>query len=143
MKTILNALSQMNTSTSLISKLLRRFLFTLLLPTVAAWVLYLLVLDNYITSNILDTQQTYLENSVSALMLSVSNADNVFSTLESMPEITYYLDVYPEKKEMLYSLVKYIRPQYDNLLFSNSSIESIRIYSPKSSLLYAPPFLFL
>ena len=41
---------------------------------------------------------------------------------------------------MLYSLVKYIDPQCENLLVLNSSIKSIRIYSTKPSLLYAHPF---
>ena len=89
---------------SIIIKFLRQFLLTIIIPTISLWIIYLAVLNIYFINNTLSIQQTYLENSLSQLNLSFSNADNVFSSLESIPEIIYYLDVYSNKREMLYSL---------------------------------------
>lgn len=125
---------------SIIIKLLRQFLFTIIIPTILLWIIYLAVLNIYFINNTLSIQQTYLENSLSQLNLSFSNADNVFSSLESIPEIIYYLDVYSTKREMLYSLKKSIRVQCEDLRNGNASINSIKIYSNKPGLLYAEPF---
>lgn len=93
-----------NSKKTIIGKFLRQFLFTIIIPTILVWFLYLVVLNIYFIKNTLSIQQTYLENSLSQLTLSFSNADNIFSSLESIPEISYYLDVYSTKREMLYSL---------------------------------------
>ena len=129
-----------NSKKTIIGKFLRQFLFTIIIPTILVWFLYLVVLNIYFIKNTLSIQQTYLENSLSQLTLSFSNADNIFSSLESIPEISYYLDVYSTKREMLYSLKKSIRKQCDDLRNSNTAINSIRIYSNKPFLLYSDLF---
>ena len=129
-----------NSKKTIIGKFLRQFLFTIIIPTILVWFLYLVVLNIYFIKNTLSIQQTYLENSLSQLTLSFSNADNIFSSLESIPEISYYLDVYSTKREMLYSLKKSIRKQCDDLRNSNTAINSIHIYSNKPFLLYSDPF---
>ena len=96
-----------NSKKTIIGKFLRQFLFTIIIPTILVWFLYLVVLNIYFIKNTLSIQQTYLENSLSQLTLSFSNADNIFSSLESIPEISYYLDVYSTKREMLYSCLLY------------------------------------
>ena len=140
MKTLLLKIFKSYHNSSLISKFLCRFSFTLIVPTVLLWIVYLSILHIYFISNTLDTQQTYLENSVTPIQMNVTNADTIFSSLEGMPELLYYLDVYSEKADMLYSLKKYIIPQTQNLLIGNASIDSIRIYSHKTDLLYTDPF---
>lgn len=129
-----------NSRNSISAKFLRQFIFTIIIPTILVWILYLVILNIYFMNNTLSVQQTYLENSLSQLTLSYSNADNIFSSLESIPEIGYYLDVYSSKREMLYSLKKSIRKQCEDLRNGNTAIHSIRIYSSKSSLLYSDPF---
>lgn len=128
---------------SIIIKFLRQFLFTIIIPTISLWIIYLVILNLYFVKNTLSIQQTYLENSLSQLTLSFSNTDNAFSSLESIPEIIYYLDVYSTKKEMLYSLKKTIRTQCEDLRNSNAAVTSIRIFSNKPGLLYSEPFFHL
>ncbi len=139
-KKIFAFINERNSSGSLISRFTRSFFLTIILPTLILWGIYLIVLYSYLVKNTLSIQQNYLESSLSALNLSISNTDQFFSAVESIPEITYYLDVYSSKSDMLYSLMKTIRSQCSNLRTENASVQSFRIYSDKPSLLYVDPF---
>lgn len=141
MKTkIFSLINELNSSDSLISRFTRSFFLTIILPTLILWGIYLVVLYGYLVKNTLSIQQNYLKSSLSTLELSISNTDQFFSALESIPEVTYYLDVYSSKSDMLYSLMKTIRSQCSNLRTENASVQSFRIYSDKPSLLYVEPF---
>lgn len=138
MKTFFNSHSY--TKTGILSRFFRIFLFMIILPTIIIWMIYLFILNNYFSRNTLSVQQTYLENSISSLNLSISNVETIFAALNSIPDITYYLDFYSEKRDMLYSLKKTIHQQCSVLTDSNDSITSISIYSKNDNILFADPF---
>lgn len=133
-------LQYISNKSGIISRLFKIFLYMIIIPTISIWMIYLLVLDNFFAKNTLSVQQTYLENSISSLNLSISNASTIFNALEGIPEFTYYLDFYSKKSDMLYSLKKTIQQQCTVLEESNSTIETINIYSRNNDLLFADPF---
>ena len=133
-------MKKFNKSNNLVSRFTHKFFLTIVIPIIVLWGSYLFILNLHFINNTLSIQQTHLLNSLSTLKLSMANADYVFSSLENIPEITYYLDIYSLKSKMLYSLKKTIRSQCNSLRNSNISIDSLRIYSSKPELLYADPF---
>ena len=133
-------MKKFNKSNNLVSRFTHKFFLTIVIPIIVLWGSYLFILNLHFINNTLSIQQTHLLNSLSTLKLSMANADYVFSSLENIPEITYYLDIYSLKSKMLYSLKKTIRSQCNSLRNSNISIDSLRIYGSKPELLYADPF---
>ena len=119
---------------------IKRFIMLIILPVLVCWLICTAVLDYFYTDNTLASQQVSMEKSLSFLDTSLTAISNVITALESNSEITYYLDYYSNKPEMLYSLVKNIRSFCSNLYSMNSYLSSIKIYSSSPILLYSSPF---
>ena len=99
-------MKKFNKSNNLVSRFTHKFFLTIVIPIIVLWGSYLFILNLHFINNTLSIQQTHLLNSLSTLKLSMANADYVFSSLENIPEITYYMDIYSLKSKMLYSLKK-------------------------------------
>lgn len=121
-------------------QLIIRFVFMILLPILISWWLYVRVLDYYYDKNTLATQQINMENSLSWLDSSLNAASHVFTALGSNAEIVYYLEYYPDKPSMLYSLIKNVRSFCNNLYMMTPYLAGLNIYSDDPDLLYSAPF---
>ena len=67
-----------------------RFIFMIILPILISWWLYVEVLNHFYRENILATQQSNMEHSLSWLDSSLNTVSNVFTALGSNTEIVYY-----------------------------------------------------
>ena len=117
-----------------------RFIFMIILPILISWWLYVEVLNHFYRENILATQQSNMEHSLSWLDSSLNTVSNVFTALGSNTEIVYYMEYYTDKSSMLYSLLKNVRSFCGNLYTMTPYLANIKIYSDDPSLLYASPF---
>lgn len=118
----------------------RKFIYTVIIPTLLAWVMYFLMMNVYFINHTLSAQQTYLTTSVAQLDLALANIDNLVASVESSPEIVFYLDRYNEKRDMLYLLVKSVRDYCSNLVNGHAAVNALKIYSKKDALLFSDPF---
>ena len=126
-------------STNLVNYFIQKFVLIILLPGIVLFLAYLIMLNTYFAKNALQSQQNYLENTVSQLNLS-SKVDSIFNMLEGLSGLNYYLDTDMSKEEQLYRYLSELQKPYLNLEQNSPGIRHICIRSSNDHLLYVPLF---
>ena len=122
-----------------ITGIARRLIRNLFIPIISLIILYLDASYLYFMNDALSSQQARFEAAAQASEQIRDNAEQFFYSVESIPELTYILDTYSEKKDVLYALLKTLRPQLENMVLNNPAISDVRIYSIRPLLLRAEP----
>lgn len=116
------------------------FIFMIIVPIFCFWWIYEKVLNLYYAESTLDTQQIYLENSLSMLDSSLDAVSNMLIALKGNAEIINYLDDSSYKNRMSYGAFRDIASFCEELYQVTPYLTSLKIYSDSSLVLYAPPF---
>ena len=126
--------------TSFLHRFAIYFVFMIIVPILCSWWIYEKVLNLYYAENTLDTQQIYMENSLSVLDSSLDAISNMLVALKGNGEIINYLDYSPYKNQMSYGPFRDIVSFCDELYQVTPYLTSLKIYSDSPLVLYAPPF---
>ena len=116
------------------------FIFMIIIPIFCSWWIYEKVLNLYYAESTLDTQQIYMENSLSMLDSSLDAVSNMLIALKGNAEIINYLDSSPYKNQMSYGAFRDIVSFCEELYQVTPYLTSLKIYSDSSLVIYAPPF---
>lgn len=135
----------MKKSQGFVSSFLHRyiiyFVFMIIIPVLCTWWIYEKVLAFYYAENILVTQQTNMENSLSWLDATLDAIENVFIAAECNQEILYYIEYKPNKSDMLYGAFKRVNSFCEELHMMTPYLTSFKVYSDSPLLIYAGPFV--
>lgn len=124
-----------------IAQLTRRLIGFLVIPTISLIVIYLVISYAYFMRDALLSQQDRLENSAQRSVQSLDDTQQFFHSVQSIPELSYMLDIYTDKRDILYSLLKTLRPQLDQLVLNSVTVAELKIYSIQPLLMTAAPFV--
>lgn len=117
-----------------------RFVFMILVPSLCAWWLYENVLWTYYAENALKASQVSMENSRILLDSSLNAASQAILALSGNREIVQYMDERSNKRRMFYGVFRNASNFCGNLCRMTPYMDSLRIYSDSSLVLYAAPF---
>lgn len=117
-----------------------RFVFMILVPSLCAWWLYENVLWTYYAENALKASQASMENSRFLLDSSLDAASQAVMALSGNREIIQYMDERSNKRRMFYGVYRNVSNFCGNLCRMTPYMDSLKIYSDSSLVLYAAPF---
>lgn len=114
---------------SFLYRIILKFLMIVMIPCFCIWWLYSMILSYQFIENSIRTKQINMENSISLLELSVNEVSNIISAIEGNPEILYYMEYKPYKKEMAFGAYSRLFEYINNLKDVAQYVDKIIVYS--------------
>lgn len=115
----------------------RLFIGLIVFPTLLCWICYILFLNVHFTLRSLETQQLGLQNQLEQTENTMKGInDGIVHMLESNSEMTYYLNGLYDGPDMVYTIMKNIRPLWDSICSCYPAVSEFHIYTDADVMLF-------
>lgn len=125
---------------SILKSVITKYIILLFFPTLFIWIFCIHGLHQKSVHELIEQQQTQLENSYNILQTLYTKIDDTFSYVQGNRYLLEYLSgYYRTDADMVYNFIKYIRPFFEEIENTSTDFSGIKLYSSNPSILKPNP----